>query len=528
MKFFCKLITIIFTVCVVQCRETVRNPKSVKVNDKIIYDCVDINKQPSLSHPLLQNHKIQLKPSFSISKPKDKSKSKIQSNKIIECSDGTVPILKYTNVFVTNAQHWAKKHFSPFTIDSRGTHIAGVRALPYQGPYHGVTALMSVHDLNISVDQASYTNIYVGSGVSDKVNFLQIGWMVNPALFGDSRTWSYGFWKGVNGTGCYNTICPGFIQVSRTDPLSIPIPYPRKGDRAIYISILQDKKTGNWWAIHVNYHAPDLNIGYWPKEVFDLIGTNADMVGVLGVVQASPSGKSPPMANYFYVDLKFAGVRASQDQGPYHASAVSDKVNFIQTGWMVNPTLFGDGRPWSYGLWKGINRTGCYNTICPGFIQVSKTDPLSIPLSPLPKGEIGTYLSIKQDKETGNWWAADVKYNGHGMNIGYWPKELFDLISTNAGMVGVTGAVQASPSGKSPPMGNGYLPTKNEMGSARVRDANIIDSNFKVIGSKKYKLEKILDSDKCYGLRDGRKKSFDEGTYVLFTYGGPGGDSCGV
>ena len=136
------------------------------------------------------------------------------------------------------------------------------------------------------------------------------------------------------------------------------------------------------------------------------------------------------------------------------------------------------------------------------------------------------YLS--KDEETGNWWAADVKYNGHGMNIGYWPKELFDLISTNAGMVGVTGAVQASPSGKSPPMGNGYLPTKSEMGSARVRDANIIDSNFKVIGSKKYKLEKILDSDKCYGLRDGRKKSFDEGTYVLFTYGGPGGDSCGV
>ncbi|XP_013620036.1 PREDICTED: uncharacterized protein LOC106326667 [Brassica oleracea var. oleracea] len=367
MKFFCKLITIIFTVCVVQCRETVRNPKSVKVNDKIIYDCVDINKQPSLSHPLLQNHKIQLKPSFSISKPKDKSKSKIQSNKIIECSDGTVPILKYTNVFVTNAQHWAKKHFSPFTIDSRGTHIAGVRALPYQGPYHGVTALMSVHDLNISVDQASYTNIYVGSGVSDKVNFLQIGWMVNPALFGDSRTWSYGFWKGVNGTGCYNTICPGFIQVSRTDPLSIPIPYPRKGDRAIYISILQDKKTGNWWAIHVNYHAPDLNIGYWPKEVFDLIGTNADMVGVLGVVQASPSGKSPPM-------------------------------------------------------------------------------------------------------------------------------------------------------------GNGHLPTKHEKESARIENVEIIDSQFKAVGSRKYKLEKLLDSNKCYGLRARE----DLPLHDLFTYGGPGGDSCGI
>ncbi|KAF2562215.1 hypothetical protein F2Q70_00014164 [Brassica cretica] len=205
------------------------------------------------------------------------------------------------------------------------------------------------------------------------------------------------------------------VEMSKTDPLSIPLSPLPKGEIGTYLSIKQDKETGNWWAADVKYNG-----------------------------------------------------------------------------------------------------------------HVSKTDPLSIPLSPLPKGEIGTYLSIKQDKETGNWWAADVKYNGHGMNIGYWPKELFDLISTNAGMVGVTGAVQASPSGKSPPMGNGYLPTKNEMGSARVRDANIIDSNFKVIGSKKYKLEKILDSDKCYGLRDGRKKSFDEGTYVLFTYGGPGGDFCGV
>ncbi|KAF8082832.1 hypothetical protein N665_0805s0005 [Sinapis alba] len=314
-----------------------------------------------------------MEPSFLISKQKDqiKTKSESKSKKVIECPNGTVPILKTTREYVKNAQYWAKKHFNPFTIDSHGTHFAGVRASKDQGPYHGVEAWMSVHELNISVDQTSYTNIYVGS-------------------------------------------------------------------------------------------------------------------------------------------------------------AISDKVNFIQTGWMVNPALFGDGRPWSYGLWKGVNRTGCYNTICPGFIQVSRTDPLSIPLSPLPKGEIGLYISIEQDKETGNWWATDVKYEAHGMHIGYWPKELFDLISTKADMVGVTGAVQASPSGKSPPMGNGYLPTKNEMESARVRDVDFIDSKFKVIGSKKFKLEKILDNDKCYGLRDGRKKGFDEGTYVLFTYGGPGGDSCGI
>lgn len=57
--------------------------------------------------------------------------------------------------------------------------IAGVRL---QGPYHGIASWLSVHDLNISGDQASYTNIYVGAGVNNKVNFIQAGWMVNFML----------------------------------------------------------------------------------------------------------------------------------------------------------------------------------------------------------------------------------------------------------------------------------------------------------------------------------------------------------
>lgn len=45
--------------------------------------------------------------------------------------------------------------------------------------------------------------------------------------------------QGANGTGCYNTICPGFVQVSKTDPLSGPFPYPIKRDTAIYTTIVQ-------------------------------------------------------------------------------------------------------------------------------------------------------------------------------------------------------------------------------------------------------------------------------------------------
>lgn len=56
--------------------------------------------------------------------------------------------------------------------------IAGVRS-QVQGPYHGVAAPMSVHDLNISIGQSSYANIYVGSVVNNAFNLIETGWMVN-------------------------------------------------------------------------------------------------------------------------------------------------------------------------------------------------------------------------------------------------------------------------------------------------------------------------------------------------------------
>lgn len=55
--------------------------------------------------------------------------------------------------------------------------FAGIR-LQKDGPYYGIAAWISVHDLNISRDQASYANMYVGNRVNNKENFIQVGWMV--------------------------------------------------------------------------------------------------------------------------------------------------------------------------------------------------------------------------------------------------------------------------------------------------------------------------------------------------------------
>ncbi|KAF3546510.1 hypothetical protein DY000_02000209 [Brassica cretica] len=213
---------------------------------------------------------------------------------IIGCPNGTVPILKNIKDHAANTQYFAEKYFNPLTVESHGTHyygdlklikklrnlkFAGIR-LQKDGPYYGIAAWISVHDLNISRDQASFANMYVGNRVNNKENFIQVGWM------------------GVNGAGCYNTVCPGFIQVSKDDPLSEPLPYAPEGKRNIALAIQQDTDTGHWWVTDIEEgDKPDIHIGYWPKELFDLMGDGGNILGIGGAVQSSSSGVSPPMGN---------------------------------------------------------------------------------------------------------------------------------------------------------------------------------------------------------------------------------------
>ncbi|KAG2301279.1 hypothetical protein Bca52824_029930 [Brassica carinata] len=143
--------------------------RSFKVSENVTYDCIDIYKQPGLKHPLLKTHKIQMK--SSISRPELKmqtGKNETSNKRKIVCPNGSVPILRNTKEYVTNSQVFAEKHFHSLSADSPGTHI-------------------------------------------------------NPGLYGDQRVWSFGFWKGKDGKGCYNTACSGFVQVSKVIPIVEPI-----------------------------------------------------------------------------------------------------------------------------------------------------------------------------------------------------------------------------------------------------------------------------------------------------------------
>ncbi|CAL9241666.1 unnamed protein product [Arabidopsis halleri] len=291
MALIMNLIPLLFSAALVRSDQSMLPLRSFKISENVTYDCIDIYKQPGLDHPLLKNHTIQMKPSVSRFEFKNQTGNNKTYKKEFECPHGTVPILRNSKEYITNAQFFAEKYFHPLSGDRPGTHIVGVRSS--NGPFRGIEAWFNGYTLNISKEQASYSQIYIGSGLNNEVNFIQAGYMINPSVFGDGRVWSYGFWQGKDGKGCYNTACPGFVQVSHEVPLVEP--YDLKPGVPVWLrcSIHQDKQTGNWWITLLS--KPNVDIGYWPKELFNLLNNGANLVGVGGVVQASRSGSSPPM-----------------------------------------------------------------------------------------------------------------------------------------------------------------------------------------------------------------------------------------
>ncbi|CAH2044433.1 unnamed protein product [Thlaspi arvense] len=256
--------------------------RSFKIGENVTYDCIDIYKQSGLDHLLLKKHTIQMKPS--VSRIELKSQIGNKKKEKDQCPDGTVPVLRNTKEFITNAQFFAKKYIHPLTTDSPGTHIAGVRS--FNGPYRGVEALFDGYNLNVGKNQASYNHIYLGSGVNNEVDFISTGLMVDKSKLVWRRTY-FVIW---------------ILEVSQVIPIVKPHDLTPGQPFWLHPAIHQDKNTGNWWITLVdgdtpNINTPNIDVGYWPKELFNFLNNGANMVGVRGMVQTSPSGSSPPMGN---------------------------------------------------------------------------------------------------------------------------------------------------------------------------------------------------------------------------------------
>ncbi|VVB11955.1 unnamed protein product [Arabis nemorensis] len=279
-----------------------------------ILDCIDIQKQRAFDHPLLKNHSIQLKPTTIPKWTRDnntfqKSTSLPFRQENLSCPFGTVIVKRTTLEDLIQTQHLKSLGLSnpnskDRNIDTTGYHFA---VAEYKANNYGATGYINVWDLHVSPNQFSRASIHVSGGNNYHLQSISAGWIVNQRLKNNHSSLSISWTTDSDNisVGCFNTRCPGFVQVSTKFPLGIlvhPVSTYNGEQFHLVVSLFQDHGSGNWW-----FMLRDDPIGYWPKSLFKTEGlaNGASWVYWGGEVFSPVKEKSPTMGSGHYAQEGF-------------------------------------------------------------------------------------------------------------------------------------------------------------------------------------------------------------------------------
>ncbi|CAJ1970840.1 unnamed protein product [Sphenostylis stenocarpa] len=258
--------------------------KTIHAESGDIVDCIDIYKQPAFDHPLLKDHKLQMKPTFQNSMKKTNvNNSRIRSMFGLgkeKCPRGTVPILRTRKDDLMREKSSLNNHILLQGIP--GVHLAEVSLRPRYGPYYGVSGINSVYNPRITDKrQISMSHIWVENGPKESTNKISAGWHRDNYVK----------------TGCYNIRCSGFVQTGKKNYLGARLPNISIYGGPTYefaVSISQDPVTKNWWL-----SVDNSNLGYFPAALFPNLGS-ADIVGWGGRTRTSYGNRSPQMGSGYF------------------------------------------------------------------------------------------------------------------------------------------------------------------------------------------------------------------------------------
>uniref|UniRef100_A0A2C9U9V6 Neprosin PEP catalytic domain-containing protein n=1 Tax=Manihot esculenta TaxID=3983 RepID=A0A2C9U9V6_MANES len=295
--------------------------KTIKSEDGDIIDCVDIYKQPAFDHPALKNHTLQMRPSSDVltetsTTAKNKTYEVVQAfqtwQKSGTCPNGTIPIRrihredllraasldqfgrKYPNSRNQTATqdpnaHLGKKAVSVVSLPNRSSAVL----FAYAYNFIGASGDINVWNPHVQA-QGEYTTaqIWAKAGPGDTFESVEAGWVVHPALFGDTRTRLFAYWTvdGYRNTGCFDLTCTGFVQTSSEIALGLAIePISSfQYQTVINVYMFLDVTTGSWW-LHVN----NKPVGYWPGKLFSFLTYSAIAVEWGGDVYSQNVRKTP-------------------------------------------------------------------------------------------------------------------------------------------------------------------------------------------------------------------------------------------
>ncbi|KAK9141963.1 hypothetical protein Syun_011363 [Stephania yunnanensis] len=302
--------------------------KSIQSEDGDIIDCVDIYKQPAFDHPALKNHKIQMRPTPTQAHPPSVDRKEKDSSAITivdqtwhrsgSCPEGTVPIRRVKKselLRATSLERYGRKPYIPPPanktetdqipgVDKMYARINGTHILPSALEPNRTTSYLITQaynyigasgDINVwnprveADDEFSTAQIWVMSGPREEFDSAEAGWMVNPKLFGDRTTRLFTYWTDDSSwkTGCFNLVCPGFVQTSQEVALGAAISgvSSELGQQyQISLSIYMDLDTKNWW---LGFGPNNITIGYWPGAIYGYLKHSGTMVKWGGEVYSS-------------------------------------------------------------------------------------------------------------------------------------------------------------------------------------------------------------------------------------------------
>ncbi|KFK28897.1 hypothetical protein AALP_AA7G062300, partial [Arabis alpina] len=168
----------------------------------------------------------------------------------------------------------------------------------FRDVHYGAKGNLNIWEPDVSPTQFSLASILIAGGSNEKFQGIRAGWIVYQWL-NRNHTRLYTYWTvdGFIKTGCYNTLCPGYIQVSTKIPLGFlfqPVSTYGGQQYEVGISIYQDDITGDWWLMVF-----DELVGYWPKSLFTEQGISqgANLASWGGEVYSPVKEKSPSMGS---------------------------------------------------------------------------------------------------------------------------------------------------------------------------------------------------------------------------------------
>ncbi|XP_049378380.1 uncharacterized protein LOC125843210 [Solanum stenotomum] len=277
--------------------------KTVKSKSGDTYNCVDFYKQPAFDHPLLKNHNFhpEMKPTLARSKQNSSTSASNWSSRIWSedggCPFGTVPIKTITKEDLIRQRNMPPPE-DHVTSDHEFTTLAIVR-IP-KNPHNkfgGAGMANSIWNPLVEGQQHSACRLKVQKG-SD---ILQVGWRVDPTLYGDNNTRLFVHFQAGN-KHCFNVLCSGFVLVSSETPIDMvfkDVSHHGEGgswEATMYID--WDQANGNWWFLFEKSYK---RIGFWPQQIFTDLRGFADNIEWGGVVYSPPGVPKPPMGSSIFL-----------------------------------------------------------------------------------------------------------------------------------------------------------------------------------------------------------------------------------